>query len=165
MIRNDRGVWYYILPRSEYEDKRPESTLRYKFVVDGLYVYDKTHDNFEDDSAGGLISLYYLNFERMKPREGVLILAEDTQDNIKVMFRLYAPNARYVSLIGSFNNWDSGLDRMNRVENGFFEIVKSLPKGRYIYLYRVDENIQVDKNSPELKSHQVFGRVGYFQVQ
>lgn len=165
MYRNTRGVWYYLLPRAEYESKEPERVVRYKFVVDGLYVHDTSHAQYEDDRAGGLISLYHLNSDYMKPKEGILVLDDDTQDNRKVLFRLYAPNARYVSLIGSFNNWDSGLDKMERTKDGYFEIVKSLPEGQYVYLYRVDETIEVDKKSPELKYHPVYGRVGFFGIQ
>ncbi|MES0491010.1 MAG: hypothetical protein ABUK01_13515 [Leptospirales bacterium] len=165
MYRNSRGVWYYLLPRTEYESKQPEKTVRYKYVVDGLYVHDTSHDQYEDDRAGGLISLYYLDSDYMKPKEGILVLGDDTQDNRKVLFRFYAPNARYVSLIGSFNNWDSGLDRMQRTKDGYFEIVKSLPEGEYVYLYRVDETIEIDKKPPELKYHPVYGRVGYFNIK
>ncbi|NCA95817.1 MAG: hypothetical protein EOM74_02430, partial [Methanomicrobia archaeon] len=33
-----------------------------------------------------------------------------------VIFRLYAPMAEDVSVIGSFNNWDIGAHKMNKVD-------------------------------------------------
>ena len=115
MRRNERGVWYYILPRPENNTDIVGKEIRYKFVVDGLFVHDSTHNQYEDDNAGGFISLYYLNKEYVKAREGVMVLNRDTHDNKKVVFRLSAPHAQYVSLIGSFNNWDSSVDRITKV--------------------------------------------------
>ena len=40
-----------------------------------------------------------------------------------VYFAVWAPNARYVSVIGDFNNWDNQANPMNRVgEIGVYEI-------------------------------------------
>ena len=40
-----------------------------------------------------------------------------------VVFRLYAPCASDVSVIGDWNNWDPGIHKMNKVdESGVFEI-------------------------------------------
>jgi len=165
MLRNEKGVWYYIMPREEYVESQPDTAIEYKFVVDGLYVADQTHQNYRDDRAGGIISLFYLTGDMLKPKEGVLFLEPDTRENRKVLFRLYAPNASFVSLVGSFNNWDSEMDPMKRTRDGYFEVIKSLPSGEYTYMYKIDGVNQVDQQSHELKFHSVFGKVGYFLVK
>lgn len=165
MVRNEKGVWYYILPGTEFDEKIPSREILYKFVVDGLYVQDTTHDNYEDDNAGGVISRFVFTNDMFKPHEGVLVLDSDTASNKKVLFRFYAPKSRFVSLVGSFNSWDSETDVMQKKEGGYFEIVKSLPAGQYTYLLRVDGKTIVDTKSTELKYHPVFEKVGYFEVQ
>ncbi|MDH4262136.1 MAG: hypothetical protein OEV78_03720 [Spirochaetia bacterium] len=164
MTRNEKGVWYYILPRKEFDEKIPKREILYKFVVDGLFVQDSTHDNYEDDNAGGIISKFTFTEDMFKPQEGVLVLENDTSSNKKVIFRLYAPKAKFVSLIGSFNNWDSEIDIMQKSESGYFQIEKSLPAGEYTYLLRIDGKTVVDKKSTELKYHPVFEKVGFFKV-
>ena len=52
-------------------------------------------------------------------------LIKDEKGNQKgVLFRVYAPSARIVSVIGDFNNWDSRSHVLNRVDNdnGVYEI-------------------------------------------
>jgi hypothetical protein len=165
MIRNEKGVWYYVLPRKEFDEKIPGREILYKFVVDGLFIPDPTHDNSEDDNAGGIISKFVFTNDMFKPHEGALVLDADTSNNKKVLFRFYAPRARFVSLVGSFNNWDSEIDTMQKNEAGYFEIEKSLPAGEYTYLLRVDGKTIVDQKSAELKYHPIFAKVGYFKVK
>jgi len=164
MIRNEKGVWYYILPRREFDEKIPSREILYKFVVDGLYIRDTTHENVEDDFAGDAISKFVFTDDMYKPLEGVLVLENDTPVNKKVIFRFYSPKSKFVSLIGSFNNWNSEMDMMKRNENGYFELEKSLPPGQYTYLFRADGKTILDKRSPELKYHPVYSTVGFFKI-
>ena len=164
MMRNEKGVWYYILPQKEFDEKKPDREILYKFVVDGLFVHDTTHENYDDDNAGGYLSRFVFTNDMFKPHEGVLVLKSDTPNNKKVVFRVYAPDAKFISLMGSFNNWDSEIDVMQKTEDGFFEIEKSLSVGEYTYLLRVDGVTMVDQKSAELKYHPVFSKVGYFKV-
>ncbi len=39
------------------------------------------------------------------------------------VFRVWAPNARSVSVVGEFNGWDSSVDVMNRIAEGVFELI------------------------------------------
>lgn len=165
MIRNEKGVWYYLLPINEYKEKSPNRTIYYKFVVDGLFVQDSTHDNQEDDNAGGSISKFSLTGEMFKPQEGVIVLNSVTPNSKKVVFRIYAPNARYITLLGSFNNWDSEIDSMKKRSDGYFEIEKDLTAGEYTYLFRIDGELILDKNCSELRYHPVFKKVDYFKVK
>lgn len=165
MIRNQHGVWYYLLKQKEFTGRAPGHELRYKFVVDGLYLHDETHESNTSDDAGGVISQFFLQENMLKSREGVIVLEEDAGDNRKVVFRVHMPDASNVSVVGSFNKWDSEMDSMIRKEGGYFELTKSLPPGEYVYLFRVDGEARLDSKNMELKYHRVFGRVSYFQVK
>jgi len=60
----------------------------------------------------------------------------------KVTFRLpgeAVPEARAVSLVGDFNNWDAGALPMRRLKNGSFTATLSLEAGKdYCFRYLID---------------------------
>jgi len=65
-----------------------------------------------------------------------------TRPVCRVTFRLpkeAAPDARKVSIVGDFNNWDKGGAVMKRLKNGDFTITMELETGReYCYRYLID---------------------------
>ncbi len=164
MIRNERGVWYTILIPEEYREKKYRKKLRYKFWVDGLFQHDATHQNYEDDMANGVISFFYLNDESIRPEQGALQIQNAASYGKKVVFRIYAPNARNVSLLASFNGWNTELDPMKKTAEGYFVIEKVLAPGEYIYLYKIDGTTTVDKHNLTLKYHPVYGRTSYLKI-
>jgi 1,4-alpha-glucan branching enzyme len=47
----------------------------------------------------------------------------------KVVFRVWAPAAESVSVVGDFNNWDTSANIMSRLDNGVFELgIKGIAK-------------------------------------
>uniref|UniRef100_A0A7C4Y538 AMP-activated protein kinase glycogen-binding domain-containing protein n=1 Tax=candidate division WOR-3 bacterium TaxID=2052148 RepID=A0A7C4Y538_UNCW3 len=83
-----------------------------------------------------------------------------------VIFRFYAPSAKYVTLAGDFNGWggtstgryDPSIDRMRddgmegdeKANDGVWTIVKKLPPGVYQYKFVVDGlNWYIDPGNPE----------------
>jgi 1,4-alpha-glucan branching enzyme len=57
-----------------------------------------------------------------------------------------APNARSVVLVGSFNRWDTAVDRLTLQPDGWWTISLLLSPGQYPYLFIVDG---VPWNDPE----------------
>ena len=55
-----------------------------------------------------------------------------------VEFRLRAPQAKRVSLAGSFNNWDASSLTAKKDTNGIWTIKATLNPGRYEYKFVVD---------------------------
>ena len=76
----------------------------------------------------------------------------ETRDGVKgVAFRLYAPMAEDVSVIGDFNNWDVGASKMNRVDScGAWEVfVPGLNNYQsYKYHFKNAKGEYVDKIDP-----------------
>ena len=74
------------------------------------------------------------------------------KDNVEgIMFRLYAPLARDVSIIGDFNNWDVTKHKMMRIDpNGIFEIfIPGLTDyANYKFHFLNAKNQYVDKSDP-----------------
>ena len=55
-------------------------------------------------------------------------------------FKLYAPQAKKVSVAGSFNNWDSKALSGKKDTKGNWSLKVSLKPGRYEYKFFVDGN-------------------------
>jgi 1,4-alpha-glucan branching enzyme len=52
-----------------------------------------------------------------------------------------APDAKAITVVGDFNNWDKGSSKMKRQKNGNFTATLELEKGRdYRFRYLVDGN-------------------------
>lgn len=61
-----------------------------------------------------------------------------------VEFRLKAPKAESVELVGDFNAWKPGLLKMKRTGGGTWTLVLPVRPGRHKYLFLVDGNPQAD---------------------
>ncbi len=164
MTRGKRGVWYYLYAPEPYDSVEPRRKLRYKFRVDDHFQVDTSHEQREEDGAGGFLSVYYLTEDDLSARQGVLVLRQSNRFQKEVLFRLRAPGAGRVSLVGNFNNWNSDLDIFANESPGVFVLKKTLPPGEYTYLFKVDGETKLDVENHNLRYHPVFGKVSYFKV-
>lgn len=66
-----------------------------------------------------------------------------------VQFVLVAPDARSVSVVGSFNDWDTAATRLRPAGGGVWSISVPLGAGRYTYSFLVDgKRWQPDPTAP-----------------
>lgn len=63
-------------------------------------------------------------------------------------FNFLAPEAKEVSIGGSFNQWNPSSHPLKRDKKGMWKISLSLSPGRYEYLFFVDGEWQSDPNCP-----------------
>ena len=69
-----------------------------------------------------------------------------------VTFVFYAPKARTVSLVGSFNDWDPRRTPMTKGKDGSWTVQVTLAQGRYEYLFLVDnQRYETDPDAVELR--------------
>ncbi|GIX49445.1 MAG: hypothetical protein KatS3mg131_3656 [Candidatus Tectimicrobiota bacterium] len=61
-----------------------------------------------------------------------------------ISFRLDAPAAQRVSVVGDFNGWDPHKHPLRKNPDGVWECRLSLPAGRYAYGFVVDGALQPD---------------------
>ncbi|OGR83045.1 MAG: hypothetical protein A3J74_07095 [Elusimicrobia bacterium RIFCSPHIGHO2_02_FULL_57_9] len=66
-----------------------------------------------------------------------------------VEFKLRAPKARQVYLVGEFNAWKDGTMPLLKSPGGLWAIAVPLPPGRYHYRYIVDGQGLVDPQNPK----------------
>ena len=68
------------------------------------------------------------------------------------VFRVYAPNALEVEVVGDFNDWDGCKHKMNKIDDrGIYELYISKVKKNYeIYRYRIktNRNVWIEKSDP-----------------
>ncbi|MEI3535240.1 MAG: hypothetical protein V8R16_00435 [Bacilli bacterium] len=80
---------------------------------------------------------------------GAHFVKQDGQEG--VVFRVYAPLAKEISVIGEFNSWDPRNHRMNKIdESGVFEIFIPNVKNYQTYKYHILNAFgqYVDKQDP-----------------
>jgi 1,4-alpha-glucan branching enzyme len=65
----------------------------------------------------------------------------------KIQFSLQAVEAKKVSLVGEFNNWNPDADPMQRDENGTWTKTKMLSQGNIEYKFYIDGEWTQDPNN------------------
>lgn len=61
-----------------------------------------------------------------------------------VLFRVYAPNAEKIEVIGEFNDWDGTEDEMIQdAQSGVFECVQKDAKPGMMYKYRIYQRMEL----------------------
>jgi hypothetical protein len=164
MEKNIHGVWYGLLILPEYDSSKPGRKIRYKYLVDDLFLHDPTHNNKIDDGSRGFISFTIVPERLMKPKVGVIILPTDGVYGSRVLFRIKLDNARNISLVGTFNNWNSELDVMKQDAEGYFYLEKYLESGDHLFAYKVDGERREALMPGNLRKHPVFGTVNLIEV-
>ncbi|MCF7918836.1 MAG: glycogen-binding domain-containing protein [Candidatus Cloacimonetes bacterium] len=78
----------------------------------------------------------------------VLLLAavKETADGVE--FTYSAPNAGSVSLAGSFNDWSTTADPMQKQSDGSWMVIMDLPEGSHSYKFVIDGNWMYDAENP-----------------
>ena len=63
------------------------------------------------------------------------ILGAHSDGNGKCVFRVWAPNARSVSVVGDFNNWNETANRCERIHGGIWQCIADDPGEYGVYKY------------------------------
>jgi 1,4-alpha-glucan branching enzyme len=87
---------------------------------------------------------------------GDMLINKKTESNVmrvkflqgKIKFEFSAPEAKEVSLVGSFNQWNSQANPMKKDKKGIWKVALSLEPGRYEYRFLVDGNWENDPSCP-----------------
>ena len=72
----------------------------------------------------------------------------DTQRTPVIKFVLVAPQAARVAVVGDFNGWDISATPAKRQPDGTWTTFVSLPPGRHVYSFVVDDQFIRDPDAP-----------------
>ncbi|MGC8820622.1 MAG: glucodextranase DOMON-like domain-containing protein [Fervidobacterium sp.] len=156
-------------------------TYQYKFVIDGGKVWKEDPDapGYTDDGFGGKNGVFTLALKNgeliiLEPvaqiKEKVEINAErqenlSIEDNTYIVIKFYKPDAKYVFIAGSFNNWSMSDTECYSSGDGWWEAVLELTPGVYQYKFVVDGKDWVaDPNAPAFVDDGFGGKNGIFEV-
>jgi hypothetical protein len=128
MERGGSGVWFYFLPRSE-----SLAVFKYKFISDGIWTCDPKNPDRGDDGYGSYVSIIQSSIAS----EGKHI-SYRAVDNNMIEFRIFSPGARFISIVGDFNNWNPENDILEKGNDGIWRKKKRLSRGVYRYKYIID---------------------------
>lgn len=72
-----------------------------------------------------------------------------------ILFRLLYPGAKTVSITGTFNSWN--YTALSEISPGHWSIIIPLPKGRYQYLFVIDQKKWIPDPAAEMTIDDGFG--------
>ncbi len=163
MRRNQRGVYYHVLPVREIEAGNRLKDYSYKFLVDGIWNHDPSHPNTRDDGLGGYVSRFHLEKEDVPRQISVRILKEvRTGADRLVEFAIYLPNIENLALVGNFNAWNPEHDLPVKGPDGIFRLRLRLKPGEYVYKYVADGRWMVDPFNPDTRFDPQIGELCSF---
>ena len=101
----------------------------------------------------GVLAGFLLNRDGRLPAErGPLAVVEsqlpDSHRTRVVKFVLIAPQAARVAVVGDFNGWDLSATPAKRQPDGTWSTFVSLPPGRHVYSFVVDDQFISDPDAP-----------------
>lgn len=128
MDRSDNGIWYYFLPAGE-----SRSEIKYKFMVDNIWITDPENSDRTDDGMGSYFSIV----EPVIKNDGTHVTYRTINDRT-IEFRICRPKAGFISIVGDFNHWNPEHDLLVKGRDGIWRLRKKLFPGVYRYLYNID---------------------------
>jgi hypothetical protein len=101
----------------------------------------------------GILAGFLLNRDGRLPAErGDLAVVDsqlpDSHRTRVVKFVLIAPQAARVAVVGDFNGWDLSATPAKRQPDGTWSTFVSLPPGRHVYSFVVDDQFISDPDAP-----------------
>jgi hypothetical protein len=132
---NDKGVFVldYPVPEGVRE-------IRYRIVVDGLWMTDPANPRTDMDETGVGFSVFTLESEPVRT-----ILNPKSQQGGSLTFVFSGSPGRRVALVGDFNNWDPFMDPLDETSPGSYSITLRVPPGEHWYYFFTDGRRILDR--------------------
>jgi len=136
---NENGV--FVLDYSIPEGVRE---IRYRIVVDGLWMKDPSNPVVESDREGTEFSVFTLEREPSRP-----IANPRREANGALSFTFRGEPGKRVTISGDFNNWDPFMDSLVETAPGVYRITIRVLPGRHWYVFFSEGRRILDMYNPE----------------
>ena len=149
---NDNGV--FVL---DYELPEGVQELRYRMVVDGLWMADPSNSSYTTDELGNTISVFTIAREPVRPVVNPKVTA-----NRSLLFTYKGESGMQVSIAGDFNDWDPFIDYFAETTPGTYQAsIRVLPGEHFYYFYLGGRRI-LDPSNPQSGYDPSGNEVSYF---
>lgn len=150
--RNDNGV--FVL---DYQVPEGVREIRYRMVVDGLWMNDPANLSSETDELGNAISVFTIERE---PARTLLNPKLEADGGLTFTYRGQA--GLRISIAGDFNDWDPFIDFLQEIQPGLFRITLRVLPGRHFYYFYSNGSRIIDPANPETGVDPSGRTVSYF---
>jgi len=127
-FRNENDVFLLLLDVPEEVQE-----LRYRMVVDGLWINDPSNPDNEEDAFGRVFSVFSL---QDRPARTPVSPEIHRQGSVTFFFQTLPDRA--VSVAGDFNSWDPFWHRLQEKTPGEYRLTVRMPPGQHFYYYIVN---------------------------
>jgi hypothetical protein len=148
---NEKGV--FVL---DYEVPEGVREIRYRIVVDGLWMPDPGNTVTVTDASGVSFSVYTLEKEPVR----TIVNPKSAGDSLVFVFQ--GNPGRRVSLVGDFNNWDPFMSPLDETAPGMYSISLRVPAGGHWYYFFSDGRRILDRYNAQTGVDPDGGTVNYF---
>jgi hypothetical protein len=118
--------------------------IRYRIVVDGLWMADPVNPRVDTDEAGDEFSVFTLEREPQRPIVNPKVVGEG-----EITFTYHGRSGHRVALVGDFNNWDPFMDYLAEASPGVYTISLRVPPGPHYYAFFTDGRRVLDRFNSE----------------
>jgi hypothetical protein len=127
-FRNENEVFLLLIDVPEEVEE-----LRYRMVVDGLWINDPFNPQVEEDAFGRMFSVF--NLRDRPPRA---VISPEIRREGSVTFTFQSLPDRAVFVAGDFNNWDPFWHRLEEISPGEYRLTVPMLPGRHFYYFVVN---------------------------
>ncbi|AXR61596.1 carbohydrate-binding protein [Leptospira mayottensis] len=163
--KNSHGVFYIVFDPESRDTIREElKILEYKFRVDGLFTHDPSNPDLAEDGNGSLVSKLVAIPSGPDKFATTRILEDSPYEELEyrtVEFRIYAPDAEMITLVGDFNHWDPEEDVLKK-DNEVFTLIKKMKPGNYLYNFVQDGKIILDTFNQNTRLREDTGEISSY---
>lgn len=163
--KNSHGIFYIVLnPESRDTIREELKILEYKFRVDGLFTHDPSNPDSAEDGNGSLVSKLIAIPSGPDKLATTRILEDSPYEELEyrtVEFRIYAPDAEMITLVGDFNHWDPEEDVLKK-DNEVFTLIKKMKPGNYLYNFVQDGKIILDTFNQNTRLREDTGEISSY---
>ncbi|WP_319559551.1 hypothetical protein [Marispirochaeta sp.] len=144
--KNQNGVFVFAYPLSALSTlTRREKELRYRIIVDGLWMSDPVNPHRINDKRGIPISVS--SVPQRQPRRGETpIFHEDGT----VEFVYFGSSGSTVRLAGDFNHWSPFSHSLRELNPGEYRLRLRLYEGYHRYVFYVNGSQVTDVRNPRI---------------
>jgi hypothetical protein len=121
---------------------RPQPVI--VFTEADVQVEERVRGRLSNGIIDCLSSTQNNHMNRSPEPEGVRHNIATDSIQVEIKFEFSAPEAKEVSLVGDFNQWNGDANPMKRDKKGIWEVTLALEPGRYEYRFIADGNWEND---------------------